>query len=409
MLSAEFAANETWEDARKSLSILMTPQQHQKKDAIKQVKLFLAEECNVPVNQVHLFLSGRAGLFHVIKALESLKIDSEIPSEAVVTGFTCEAVVLPLKKNGIRISYADISDLDYSINPYSNRGVVSRESKYLLIQHTFGIPPQRDQLILQAERYGIEVIEDLAHGWKRGQFKDENQRSIKLFSFGRSKSLSSVFGGAVVSNSPELSKRLNDVESNLEEIDISVLTRLLLYKPYAMLVKSTYNWLGLGKLIHLTALKTGSIIPEISAKEKRGEYDPFFDKAYPNALAELLVVQIKRFKQTEELRRYSTQKYREALNRKIPDGLSLARFPVEVEHRDNLLKEAKKQGVYLGKWYTQPVAPAALDLTKVGYHRGDAPIAEKICDRIVNLPTTIPADQVEKIIAIVKPFVRKTA
>ena len=405
MISAEFAPNETWEDALHSLQVLFSSRIWSQKKSIEAVKTFLAEEFQVPKNQVHLFLSGRAGLYHLIQALEAQNTNPRTHSKAVVTGFTCEAVVLPLIQSGIRISYADINGLDYSINPYSNKGAVSKDVKYLLIQHSFGIPPQRDQLLSQAQESNVEVIEDLAHGWRRGVFQKDKKTTIKLVSFGRSKSLSSVFGGAVISNTPELANTLNDVEQTLQSIDNSILIRLLLYKPYAMLVKQTYTFLGLGKIIHAIATKTGTIIPEISAKEKRGEYDEFFDKAYPNALAELLLVQIKRFDKTESMRIYSTQKYKEALNVKLEDGLALARFPIQVEHRDKLLAEAKHHGVYLGKWYTQPVAPAAIDLKKVGYETGTAPVAEQVCRSIVNLPTTISREQVDLVISIVKPYV----
>lgn len=399
MISAEFASNEQWDDAFTSMSVMVQPWRWNQGREVEEVRKWLASEFKTKTSHVHLFLSGRAGLDHVIDAI-GLKSGDEI----IVTGFTCEAVVLPLLRRDIHISYADITDLDYSSNLHTTRGRVSNKTKCLLIQHTFGIPPQRDQLLKLAQQHNLVVIEDIAHGWSRGVFDNQKYPTIKLLSFGRSKSLSSVFGGAIISSTKEQSITLNDVEHRLCYPSFSTLLRLLLYKPYAVLVKELYNTAQIGKILHKLFTSVQLIIPEITVQEKRGEYDPFFDTRFPNALAVLLLHQIKKLKHTEKKRRDSTRIYRDTLNGKIPDGLALARFPVLVTDRQALLEEARRYSMYFGKWYTQPVAPGEINLDLMKYPAGSCPTAEHICEHIVNLPTNITREQAEDIVQIVKPY-----
>jgi dTDP-4-amino-4,6-dideoxygalactose transaminase len=144
------------------------------------------------------------------------------------------------------------------------------------------------------------------------------------------------------------------------------------------------------------------LVPEISNKEKRGEYDDYFDKAYPNALAILLLHQLNKLDRKNKTRQKAVKIYREALKGKIKDNYHLARFPVLVKDRSKVMEEGRRYGIYFGKWYTQPIAPAALNLEKVGYERGSCPEAEFICDHVINLPTNVSEETAKDIAAIVK-------
>ncbi|MFW5703486.1 MAG: DegT/DnrJ/EryC1/StrS family aminotransferase [Patescibacteria group bacterium] len=399
MISAEFAPNEQAKDAIASVSLLLQPWRWYAGDENERCKEWLADEFHTHKQQVHLFLSGRAALSKLMTALGAKPGD-----QVIVTGFTCEAVVVPLLQQNLSVSYWDITKKDYCINPKLNTPPISRNTKYLLIQHTFGIPPQRSMLFSFAKKHNLTVIEDLAHGWSRGVFDQDQDDSIKLLSFGRSKSLSSVFGGAIITANKEQSITLNDVYKQLPSPSIRTLIQLLLYKPYAYLVKSTYGFFQLGKLIHAIGMKSHLITPEISQKEKRGEYDTFLEKRYPNALAILLLLQINRYEATLEIRKDITKIYKDALKTEIDDGLSLARFPALVKDRESLLKEAKQLGWYFGKWYTQPVAPAELDLKKVMYPNGSCPVSEEVCRHIVNLPTNVTPAIAKQIARLVSRY-----
>jgi dTDP-4-amino-4,6-dideoxygalactose transaminase len=401
MISVDLAPNEQWDDARLSFSLLFQPGKWRGGLALNDVKKTLAKMTAHNDEDVFLYLSGRAGLYHIIKSL-GLPKDSEV----LVTGFTCEAVVLPIIANNCTPKYIDIEDLDYSINPKRIPPSISRHSKVLLIQHTFGIPPRRDKLLSLAQKNNWIVIEDLAHGYQKEIFAHDKVQTIKLLSFGRSKSYSSVFGGAVITGDKALQEKLKEENGKLRQVATPELIKLLNYKPLVMVVKSTYSFLNLGKALHKLFIKGKALVPEISDKEKRGEYDPYFDMALPNALAILLSHQLTKYESKYKNRQLVVKIYRQALKGKINDDYSLTRYPVLVKDREACLKECRTYGLYLGPWYTQPVAPAALDLKKVMYERGSCPVAENICNHVVNLPTFVTKEQAKDIAEIIKPHLQ---
>lgn len=398
MISVDLAPNEEWDDALLSATLLFQPGKWWGGPALNDVKKELAKMTAHKEEDIFFYLSGRAGLYHIIKSLNLPK-----GAEVLVTGFTCEAVVLPIIANNCTPKYIDIDDLDYSINPNKIPPSISRNTKVLLIQHTFGTPPRRDELLSLAEKNNWIVVEDLAHGFQKNIFDHDKVQTIKLLSFGRSKSYSSVFGGVVITGDKELKQKLHAENKNLRRVPTLELLKLLKYKPLVMVVKSTYSFLNLGKIIHRLLIKGNVLIPEISDKEKRGEYDPYFDMELPNALGILAYHQLSKYESKCKNRQIAVKTYRQVLKTKIKDDYSLTRFPVLVKDRDVCLKECRKYGLFLGTWYTQPVAPAALDLKKVMYERGSCPVAEKICDHIVNLPTFVTKEQAKDIAEIIKP------
>jgi len=178
------------------------------------------------------------------------------------------------------------------------------------------------------------------------------------------------------------------------------------------LIKSTYN-IYLGKIVHKIVNLLGLLIPEITSKEKGGEYDQLLDKAYPNALAILLLNQLKKY-QALQLKRLKITNYyankitnhqypitKLASNYQLPiTNCSLLRYPLLINNRDLVVEKARKNNIFLGLWYNQVVAPKSLDLNKVYYQKGSCPVAEEVCNKIVNLPTNVTVDQANTILKI---------
>ena len=78
----------------------------------------------------------------------------------------------------------------------------------------------------------------------------------------------------------------------------------------------------------------------------------------------------------------------------------LLRYPLLVENRNLILQKARRQNIFLGKWYDQVVAPKDLDLERVEYKLGSCPVAEGIGKKIINLPTNITLKKAEEIVNI---------
>jgi len=401
MINLNFAPNENFSDALTSFLLLFQPWRWKigkEQDKIK--KEILKKLLNVSrlTFNVSLFLSGRSALYHLLKSLNLKKGD-----EVLVQAFTCEAVVLPIVALNLKPVFFDIEKQSFSANPIDLEKKLSKKSKVVILQHTFGITPsQREKVLSIIKKHNLLLIEDIAHGINISKIKMQNAKlknHFYLLSFGRSKSLSSVFGGAIVTNNKTIAKKLDSF--NLPYLSYSLIFKLLLYKPIAFVIKLTYN-VYLGKLIHSFTQKLNFLIPEITKKEKAGEYDHFFDKKYPNALAILLLNQLKRFKKIQNQRKKITNFY---LKNFFPNNQSpitnntLIRFPLLIENRDQIWEKLAKKGILLGRWYDSPVAPKGFPLEKVGYRWGSCPKAEEICQKIINLPTNnIKLNEAEKLI-----------
>jgi dTDP-4-amino-4,6-dideoxygalactose transaminase len=66
----------------------------------------------------------------------------------------------------------------------------------------------------------------------------------------------------------------------------------------------------------------------------------------------------------------------------------------------------RKNNVYLGDWYTTPIAPKEVNIGLVGYKQGMCFNSEFVCERVVNLPTHINISEAGAgvIVGLIKDF-----
>ncbi len=394
MISTDFAPNESWSDAWLSLKLLFQPWRWYTGKESDEVKRRILSEFSIFNSQLSIstFLTGRAALYHLLK---SFKLPSG--SEIAVQAFTCEAVVLPVMALKLKPVYVDIETQTFSMDPIDLEKKLSDSTKAVILQHTFGMTPvQREKILSIIKKKKLLLIEDIAHRSEMSKLITKMPNHYFLLSFGRSKAISSVFGGAIVSSSNLSMKQCNNVT-------ISFITKLLLYKPLIMLIRSTYD-IGLGKILHRLFNLTGLLSQEITKKEKGGDYDPLLDKTYPNVLSILLLYQLKNIVHINESRAQICFFYQKNLKiencevKKQP----LIRFPLLVKNRGKALETAAACNIFLGKWYDQVVAPNSLDLSRVGYKPGSCPTAEKACKQIINLPTNISLTDAKKVAKVLR-------
>jgi len=393
----EFAPNEHIQDALLSIRTFLQPWKWKTGEELalieKKISTYFPNSKMIP------FLTGRATLFSLLTALNLNQKD-----EIVITGFTCEAVVLPIIKKGYNPIYVDIETDTFSINITDLAKKITSQTKVIILQHTFGmIPKYRNEVLGLAKSKNIFVIEDLAHGFNPSHSHSltPSDKTALILSFGRSKAVSSVFGGAVVLSNTKLIQTINnDALFHYPYPSFLQITQLLLYKPIAVIIKVSYS-VGLGKLLHHITKYLRLITAEISQNEKRGEYDIVFAKRYPNALATLLYYQLSQFETNQKKRIDISNVYYSQLKQFRVSSHSQSaslRFPLLVEERKKILNEFGRRNIYLGQWYNQPVAPYPLPLDKVGYKKGMCPVAEQVCKTIINLPTTVTKKEAMKII-----------
>ena len=379
MISLDLAPNEGHQDGLKSLTMIIQPWRWIKGQYTGRVKTKLKRF--FPEHDIFLYLSARGALY---KTLQGLKLNPG--DEVMVIGFTCTAVILPLTELKLTPIFVDVETESFSLDLTDLREKITSKTKVIILQHTYGITPaNRDEVLRLSKASKIQVIEDLAHGFDNHMFMKDKNDSIKLLSFGRSKAISSVFGGAILTKDKRLQEILKQYDKRLTTPRTSFIARCLLYKPLSLVVKSTYDFAKFGKVLHWF-LSAFYVIPkELTEREKHGQFNPQMAGLFPNAFAFLLNSQLKNFELLQDLRMKNVAAYNEAFH-SIQKDESLSRYPVLVTKREELMRDLRKQQIYLSRWYHALVSP-----------EGSCPVANSIKDSIINLPTQVNAKDRDRV------------
>lgn len=448
-ISISLSPNVQADDVALALKLLFQPWKWKRGKAIKQLEENFAKY--IGVKYAFSFNSGRSSLFAILKALN-------FPggSDVILQAFTCNAVPNPIlwaSLNPIYVDCAnnfniDIENLKKKIDALiSLRSTgygsplasvqrenkrIGREAKVLIVQHTFGLPANMDEVIPIVRQYGLTLIEDCAHafgaefnGRKVGTFG-----KAAFFSFSRDKVISCVYGGMAVTNDDEIGKKLEELQKEFGKPSLWW-TRQQLLHPVLLhyIVLPLYNFLDLGKLFLIFSQWTHLLSKAVSWKEKRGERPDYFPKALPNALALMAQNQLNKLETFYNHRKQLAQFYSENLkgtsfilpdmsdksrslrsNREssISSGQSFLRFVVRHPKAHEIIYDAwHHQNILLGDWYTTPIAPDDTKLETMKYKLGMCPNAESLAKETLNLPThvNIKMDDAKRIINFLKQFV----
>jgi len=400
MINISYLANISRDDFLLTVKILFAPYKWTKGEyeakLRKKIKNFLLGE------KVFLFTSARGALLAVLNNLGLEKGD-----EVIVQAFTCCAVVNPVISAGAKPVYVDI-DKNYNIDILDLKKKISDKTKVIIVQHTFGLGAQIEEIVKIARKRNIFVIEDLAHsfgveykGGKLGSFAD-----CAVVSFGRSKVASSMFGGAVVINGDELTKRVGKMVRASSYPSFFWTGKQLLHQIIFYLIRPFYDFFNIGKFFLYLLFKLKLTSREVEEIEKEGEIGKNMVLRMPNAQCCLALHQTKKLKFFLNKRKMIGRFYQKNLDRDLYDFPNLAtsylRFPVETKNKERVLALAKKRGIYLGDWYSQIVAPEGVNLAKMKYKKGECLVAERKNSLIINLPTNpyLTDDEVKKVVEV---------
>jgi len=384
-INLNFAPNETFKGALETLTLLTL---EPKKNSIPILNDKLSTAFKTESSKVFTFLSARSALKVLFESLNFSK-----GSEVLVLGFTCEAVVLPIIENNLVPIYVDIENESLSFDYDDLVKKYSPNTRAVILQHSFGMTPKYRERILQfANKKNLLVIEDLAHGFHIEAFHVKDQ-TLKLLSFGRSKLLSAVHGGALIFPTSFDTSNFNTIYENIDLPSNTFVYRALTYKLFTPILK-VLSGTVFAKILHFLFNKLGLFTKEISLKEKSAQYDSWLEYRLPKSFANLLVTQFDNYKDNVQAKTSISKLYMNYFEHSF-SSVPILRYPLLVDNIIDISKYFEKNGVFVGNWYQQPVAPKGLKLDAVFYRKGSCPKAEELCEHIINLPTNISKDQAE--------------
>lgn len=373
---------------------LFKPWQWQKGQAVLELENYFKNW--LPASYAFTFSSGRAGLYAILQAIGITDGD-----EVLLQAYTCVVVPNPIIWLGARPIYVDCQD-DFTMSVEDLEKKITAKSKAIIMQHTFGCPSQVEAIMALAKRHNLLVIEDCAHclgghyqGQALGTFGD-----VSFFSFGRDKIISSVFGGMVATNNLALAEKIAKLQNNLSYPSYGWIYRQLAHPLVLFFVKKTYNILSFGKILAAAIKQLGLISRAVSLAERQGGKPSFAGQKMSNGLAVFALHQLKKIDRLNEHRQKIAAVYDRELaglaGAQLPQFRSdniFLRYTICLNKAKFLIKQAKSKGIELGCWYDWPVAPRDTNLDKVFYTLGSCPMAEKLAEESVNLPTNIQVSE----------------
>ena len=350
------------------------------------------------------FNSGRSALLAILDSLE-LEKDSEILLQA----FTCNASSNPVIWAGLKPIYVDCNEDTFNIDTEDLKRKISSKSRVVMVQHTFGLPAEMDEIVKICQENNLILIEDCAHslGAKYNGKKVGTFGKAAFFSFSRDKVISSVYGGMVITNDDDLIKKVTDFQEKIGHPSYCWILQQLIH-PIMMnwLILPTYSIFGKYVLVLSQWLKILS--KAVHWKEKRGRRPAYFPKRLPNALALLALNQFKKLERFNLHRKEIAKFYSENIgNGGLDSSHIYLRYTLKNLKAHAIIKAAWKNNLLIGDWYTSPIAPHDTRLDKLQYELGSCPKAEKLAKETLNLPThiNISKKEAQRIIVFLKTLI----
>jgi dTDP-4-amino-4,6-dideoxygalactose transaminase len=345
-------------------------------------------------------------LYAILKAMGISSND-----EVIVPGFTCVVVPNAIMYALAKPVYVDIDKKNYNIDVDKIEEKITKNTKAIIAQHTFGIPANMDRIVEICKRYKLYLIEDACHALG-STYKGKELGTIgdaAFFSSQWSKPVTTGLGGWAVVNNNALIEKMDSVYSKFltpskkEELLIE-----LQYKVYKYFLTPKLFWIA--QSLYRKASKMGLTIGSSTNEELEYTKPQGFEKKMGDLQRKKLEEKLRdkdkvirhRKRITEVYRYYFPEEY-ESLTDKDSKTVFL-RFPLLVKDKEDTLKKAKEKKIELGDWFLSPLHPNLTGLDKAYYTQGLCPIAEDVCNHIINLPTheKITVTEAEKIATFVK-------
>lgn len=135
------------------------------------------------------------------------------PGDEVITvSMTFVATTAAILYSGARPVFVDVDPLTWTMHPGSIEAAITPRTKAILPVHLHGLMADMDPIMEIASRHGLVVIEDAAqaHGAEYRGRRAGSIGDVGCFSFYPGKNLGAFGeGGAVVTNRPELARRVS--------------------------------------------------------------------------------------------------------------------------------------------------------------------------------------------------------
>jgi dTDP-4-amino-4,6-dideoxygalactose transaminase len=291
-------------------------------------------------------LGVASGTDALLLSLKSLNMGTG--DEVITAANTYIATVLAISMVGAKPILVDMNPETYNIDVEKIEKNITKRTKAILPVHLYGQPADMEPITKIAQKYNLYLVEDAcqAHGARYQQKKVGSFGDAAAFSFYPGKNLGSYGdGGAITTNNQKLAEKIFMLRNYGQKVKYHHLI-----KGYNSRLDTIQAAILRAKLIHLDSW---------NKKRRR------IAKLYNQLLSKIEGV---------------------VIPKEFPNFESVYHiYLIQVEKRDQLREYLAQKGITTLIHYPVPIhlQPAYRDL---GYKKGNFPITENFCNRIVSLP-----------------------
>jgi perosamine synthetase len=351
------------------------------------------------IGHVSLVDSGRTGINIALKALDIKEGD-----EVILPSFTCVVVANATRWTGAKPVYLDTNDSDFNADYSTLPNFINNNTKAILVQHTFGKIVDVDSIknsLKKLNREDIILIEDFAHTiYQKLPLKGD----VGVLTFGIEKIISSVRGGAIITNNLELHDKFEKEVETLPEFPRKQVIKSLL-NPIFWYFAIPLHSVGLGRFTIGASIRTvwrklgflGIMVEPIENLALRPKWFPA--KMNP-ALSKLGMNQLQKLDKFNEHRTEISKIYHEKLSqysdeKEFDENRIYIRYPLVFKSEEEFLKvwnKARSLGVTLGNWFSTPLYGAGTNkktYERLCYVPATTPKTLQKTGLTINLPTSV--------------------
>ncbi len=358
---------------------------YQDNTKISQYENSFAKTCSV--KHGISFGAGRMALYSILKAMGISEND-----EIIIPAFTCVVVPNAMLYMGIKPVYVDIDPVFFNIDPAKVEAAITKRTKALYAQHTFGVVCNIDALKTIASKYNLPIIEDAAHalGAVYNNKPAGSLTEVAFFSTDHSKVINTHLGGIAVTNDDELALRLRAIQQESPFLETKVVRKLIcsFLIEYLFFLPFIF-WLG--RFLIAAFHRFGFFFFFIDELKTIKPINYPYPCRMSSAQARLGLSQLDSLQLNLTHRREMVKMFEENIRwtglaqNDINNGAWL-RYSFMVKDRSKF-EAALNNHFELGTWFTSVVGGRTKNLEQVGYFEGSCPVAEAVVKHVVNLPT----------------------
>jgi len=311
--------------------------------------------------------SGTDALYLAMRALDIGEGD-----EVITSPFTFFASAETISMAGAKPVFVDIEAHSFNLNLDLIESAITDRTKAIMPVHLFGRPVDMPKLMAIAKKHNLYVIEDCAQatGAISNSEKVGNIGDVGCFSFYPTKNLGGCGdGGMMTTNNPEIDKKL----------------RIL--REHGSPQRYYHEYIGMNS--RLDCLQAALLQVKL----------PYLDK-------------------WNHQRREISDRYTHLLKEaNIPHLVTPHHCPGSVWNqyticigdgkRNDVQAQLREQNIITMIYYPLPLHLQSV-YQNLGYHRGDFPVTEDICDRVLSLPMfpELSEDQQERVVITLQDILK---